>query len=287
MGVKSITLTVPQGLGDVFWIYQLYSPKFDVINFTIGILGDPNDIQLRSVEWLYTLPKVGNVDWVKMSTQDYHKMIAYNGPLLTQDGVYACNYPLEQGKRLEEIGEVEWDVEPHFDRFTIPRRSKYVCLYVSGNAKMNHIEGQWQDYEWVESVSRFYKKYQLNWPLVIIGAEFDRDVAEDLYKEIPQACRLPDTPSKIKAPPLFGPMIGARPECVNTVLRYASFFMGYQSGLSVLADNFDTPQLMMYFEKLLPMMYSWCKPQNILTRFYADSFDRSPEQVIEGLKWKP
>lgn len=266
--MKSITLTVPQGLGDIFWVYQLYAKKFDVINFTIGIANKPNEIQLRAVDWLYTLPKVGNVDWVQMEIQPYRELLAYDGPLLEEDGVYACNKPLERGVRLEELGDPQWDVPVRMNDVI---GFNYTCLYVSGNAKMNGIEGQWQDYEWIEFVKLFHTKYPNTPPMVVIGAEFDRDMVEFLCENILNVTSF----------------IAEPPSKVLTVIKKANFFIGYQSGLGVMADNLDTPQLMMYFEKYQDLRYAWCKPQNVKTKFHADTMDRSPSQVIESLEWKP
>jgi hypothetical protein len=68
---------------------------------------------------------------------------------------------------------------------------------------------------------------------------------------------------------------------VVDILQRSEFFIGYQSGLNILADNLDTPQMMLYFDNLKPMLYTWCKKENIKTKFFATVFSQTPKDAIK------
>ena len=54
----------------------------------------------------------------------------------------------------------------------------------------------------------------------------------------------------------------------NYIIKNSSYFIGYQSGLCIISDNFDIPQTMMYFNNLGKLMYSWPKKRNIKNNIY-------------------
>lgn len=57
-------------------------------------------------------------------------------------------------------------------------------------------------------------------------------------------------------------------ENIIYVIKNAQYFVGYQSGLSILADNYNIPQTMLYFNFLGDVMYSWPKNENIKNNIY-------------------
>ena len=78
--------------------------------------------------------------------------------------------------------------------------------------------------------------------------------------------------------------IGRCPAQACHVIQHARAFIGYQSGLSILADNFDTPQVMLYFDILERLMYAWPKPGNIANRSYRPFlFAQTPTEVAAQL----
>jgi ADP-heptose:LPS heptosyltransferase len=69
------------------------------------------------------------------------------------------------------------------------------------------------------------------------------------------------------------------------VLKNSKFFIGYQSGLNVLADNLNVPQLMLYLPFLEKMLYSWPKKQNIESGIYnAAIFKQNINEIIKNIK---
>jgi len=67
------------------------------------------------------------------------------------------------------------------------------------------------------------------------------------------------------------------------IIRRSRLFFGYQSGLSIIAENYDARQIICYFNKLAPMKYTWCKPSSVRTIFHATTFDSDINVTIGGL----
>jgi len=283
-GKKAITLNVPQGIGDIFWVYQKFSPYFDMIHFNILVTSE-DAVQVRAARWLDVLPKCGNI---KLQHTEFHRYThVIDGVYRLQDILnayeagqrefdYACNKPLENGVRLDEIDpgyEIETGVpiEPHecplcFDEF--------VCGYVSGGTKdLGAIHaGCWTINRWCEFFMRLYKVFQPGVPLILIGASYDQDVLTQISGHLGR--------HGINN----GYYIDSYPANVCYILKKAKCFIGYQSGLNILADNFDTKQVMLYFHKLSPMLYTWCKKENIKKKFFAHTFAYTPYEIINMLK---
>ena len=278
---------VAQGLGDIFWVYQKLAPYFDTINFRISIIND-SQIDRRSEDWLKLLPKVGHVRCKMTTPEDYVKLIGgtyYVRDVIEQwqkgirEVAYCCNRPLEEGVRLEDIDEYapEWSIPLNYKDLPVPYR-EYVTLYVSGTTKSPTAAkeyGIWSVSQWVEFFHLVYKKYNLNYPVVLIGAEFDRDILEEIET------RLISDGLEVTS------YIQRKPDKVCNLIKRSKLYIGYQSGLNIVADNMDVPQIMVYFPKLEKMQYTWCKKKNVKTLFHAGLFSSGPAGLvnsIEGLK---
>jgi len=267
--MRVANLTVPQGIGDIFWIIQKYHHHYDVINLNIAVV-KTSEIQLRAVDFVKLFPKVGNVDFEVMSGSDHKKLVQYDGKMV-QSGNYGCNMPLERGIRLEDIDpdiEVAWDLELAIGKNPLHIDTDYLVLYVSGHSR-NSRKDLWSVDQWIDFICDFYSHKWVDLPLVLLGAEYDRDVLEEIKAKVPMTTHL---------------AIAFDPAEVLAIIRDALYFIGYQSGLGILADNLDTPQLMMYFEKLSKMMNTWHKPDSV--GFEAATFDMNPKDVLEGIKWE-
>jgi hypothetical protein len=87
-------------------------------------------------------------------------------------------------------------------------------------------------------------------PVLLIGAGYDSPATTALSTML----RADGTEHSV--------LIDRPPAEVIDILRRSAFYMGFQSGLNVLADNLDVPQLMLYYAHLDRMRYTWCKPAN-------------------------
>lgn len=280
---SGITVQVAQGLGDIFWVYQKLAPYFDRINFRICVAtADP--VSCRSAGWLKLLPKVGYVDIKTYIGDEYDRMASgkfYVNDIVKQwdSGIkevkYCCNKFLEDGIRIDEIDEyrVETDVPIRIQTFDIGF-DEFITLYVSGGSKTAYTAslGVWTTDNWLQLIDSIYKKFNIDLPIVQIGANFDLDVMNEIENKLNSK----NIPSK--------KYVQQSPDKVCYILEKTKLFLGYQSGLNVIADNLDTKQIMLYFKHLEKMQYTWCKQKNIKTAFFSDLFTSTPEQVVNNIK---
>jgi ADP-heptose:LPS heptosyltransferase len=119
----------------------------------------------------------------------------------------------------------------------------------------------WTAQQWADLANTISNRSGL--PVYFIGAEFDAAVMREIQKHNPRVGLIIQPP----AAQLFW------------LLKNASAFVGYQSGLSILADNFNTRQLIVYFHTLRNMRDSWVKPQNRNDLFRFCYFDDGPEHA--------
>jgi ADP-heptose:LPS heptosyltransferase len=184
---------------------------------------------------------------------------------------------LEDGIRLEDIDTgslVEWSVPVSIHECPIAYQD-YICLYVSGSTKNPDLMKKkivWNEATWFHFIKLFYEKHKLTYPICMIGASYDKDVVLSLQERL--------NGNGVAA----SSYIDSYPANVLHIIKKSKLFIGYQSGLNILADNIDTPQLMLYFHFLEKMQYTWCKKENIGTKFQANLFSKSPEEVVESFK---
>ncbi len=266
---NSITINTVQGIGDIFWVYQKLAPHFDTINMNV-LCVDTGPVQLRAQAFCRMLPKVGTVNYVKVPGEAYHKVAqtTYRLPIANGRVVdYAVNAPLEIGINLRDI-----DPGAAIEEFVdmgLPatvERGDYLCAFVAG-AKGPTL---WPPEQWGLAIRKLMVPLDVK-RVVLIGAEWDRAVQNEVYAYLRRK--------------------GI--ECTNKVglgladsidvIRRARFLFGFQSGLNVIAENYDVEQLMVYFAKLRAMQYTWCKPASVRTRFHAMTFDDNVDEAIAAL----
>lgn len=276
---REVTVLVPQGVGDIFWVYQKLSPYFDRINLEIATV-EHNIVQLRSKDWVKLLPKVGRIGFPIVSGDHYEKIVLMRPKVADllkdyQNGRkhfdFSCNNFLENGTRLEDIDPElppEWNVQLKTEYTDLPF-SDYLILYVSGS---NKTTMHWEDKQWIDFTIDFYKKYNLKYPLVMIGASYDAATVHEMSEAIKKHG------IEVKT------YIDLTPGKVCHIIKNSLYFIGYQSGLSILTDNFDIPQFMLYFPKLKDMLYTWAKKENVESGlFRAVTFDTPYEKILATL----
>ena len=279
--VADITLNVPQGIGDVWWIYQKFSPYAERINFNVFITHN-NRVQERAVEWLKLLPKVQNVGTIIASGRhitDFVKMKPHIGEVLNRwarteyEVEYCCNKWLEDGVRLDAIDpdwEIEWNIDIKRSRFEDLEISQgYTVLFMCKGTK--EAKDTWSLHDW----ERFCCLFLGDRKVIIIGAVYDDGIANNMRDRLIR--------NGFDAPTYF---VGRSPKDVISLIEHASLFIGFQSGLNVIADNFNVPQLMMYFEYLEAMKTTWVHPDHVDTIFVPALFSESPEEVAKRLTRK-
>jgi hypothetical protein len=287
--LKEISLNVCQGVGDIFWVYQKFSPHFDKINFNILQIIDDN-VQNRAKSFLKILPKIGEIQAKIVSPQYYdnvskstYKMAEifkeYEKEQKASD--YCCNKFLEDGIRIEQI-DPDYTIQETVDlpmmEVDLPYKPhEYVVVYVSGSVKQNHPLklGAWPCNKWSLFIGKLFNKYKCNLPVILIGASYDKDAIIEMQKEL----------KKHSISSSY--FVDMWPIKLLYLLKNSKFFIGYQSGLNVLADNLDVPQLMLYFPFLEKMLYSWPKKKNIESGIYnAAIFKQNINEIIKNINIK-
>jgi hypothetical protein len=266
-------VAVPTGVGDIFWVYQKLRPYVDTIHFNIMCASQSAKLESRAVPFLELLPGVSKVSMLQLPIgvikQELSKTKPLTDILATTNAArrYSVNYALEQGIRLDAIDpdrQVLWDVNFNVsqDRHIT---EDYLLVYVSGTKH----KAVWRPRAWARLVHRLSEQiFEHQLPIVLLGAPYDavsldriQVLLREWFKLDSRVITDSDAATSIR------------------IIRDAKFFVGYQSGLNVIADNYDVPQLMVYFNWLSPMLYTWCQPCNIRTKFFAYTFGQGWEGV--------
>lgn len=293
--MTSTTLIVPQGIGDIYWVYQRFVELYDQLHIRIAVIrGHDNagKVVRRAEPFVRTWPGVASVDFVEVDHHTYDTLAHLDfQPRWVLDDVeatrspdghfFACNGYLEKGTRLESVNAdlpTRWDVEfpiaAESDSYTIQdwveNGQPYLAFYISGHTDQPHPQqlGAWP----VEKWTAFYRALRqakpevADMPVVLIGALYDHAVMRRFVEH-----------AKLLRSTFF---LQQSPEQVYHCLDHAWAYVGYQSGLGILADALRCPSLMLYFNSLDGLHYSWCRPehrdQGIFT---AAAFREDPEKV--------
>lgn len=249
---------VPQGIGDIIWAYRKLAPHYDALEIDIAYFKNEiqQDIQRRSENIIKLLPKVTTVKMRNVTKEHYNELAHNDYPLsnllnnikdVHMD--YSVNGLLDRGVNLEDLDEhpVEWEfsiaTEP------LPIDCKYILMYISGSTEKRSQAPNLKHVYTVEEWAKLAKAYKQKFPehrLFLIGATFDRNIMGQVASLV-ENCEL---------------IVQPEPKKLMWLLDNAEFFLGYQSGLNILADHFDTPQLMFYFDVIKDMKDAWVKPKN-------------------------
>lgn len=292
--MRIANVIVPPGVGDIFWVYQKIYHYFDEINFLITIVGNTRlDIQKRSEGLVKFFPKVRNVEFIEYGPQIHdfiHKEyktlrqvfreVDYREDLPEHVTNYyhfrlQANIWLEAGIRLEDID------QPLKTAFHLPLPtqpignlpSEYLLVYVSGDTERHssNLPYLWSPEVWTRLIVRAYRKLfgsRRSAKIVLTGALFDvvtLDKIADLLAPYGIPVHKVYQPA---APGLFW------------LLSSARYFIGYQSGLNILAENFKTRQLMIYFPVYREIADTWVSPEGRVDRFNWAYFDTPLDEII-------
>ena len=269
---RTVTINTVQGIGDLFWVYQKLAPYFDVINMNVMCLDSVGltPLQTRAKEFCGMLPKIGEVKFKLVSSGSYQHFVRNRFGLPVVNGIphnvcdYAVNAPLEMGINLRDI-----DPGSQLDEFvdlglpTSVAKDDSLCVFAT---MADGAYGRWNVAQWLHAITLAARKYDTK-RIDLIGADWDRGTQNKIAAGL-RGYRITDYVGKL-----------ALADSIS-VIRKSRFFLGFQSGLNVIAENYDVPQLMVYYKKLEPMMFTWCKPASIGTTFNAMTFDDDVESVL-------
>lgn len=278
---EEVTIRTVQGLGDIIWVYQKLAPYFRKLNFTIYVTKD-DPVQRRCADWMRIFEQTGTVDFEIVPHKVYHKAAhhfyriqdCFDDYKAGKPVEYAVNGWLDNGIKLDEIDPgamVAHDINIKQERIATP--PEYLALYVShGSAivanQKNPRVGVWSCEQWAKFTNDFYDRMGIKLPIVLLGANFDKDAMDRMVE-------LLSPRHEIQV------MMHESPEVVAGALAGAKYFIGYQSGLHVLCDLLGTPQIILLFNSLRPMLDTWCRQERIGKQFISACFDDNPDQTLD------
>lgn len=283
--MTELTLTVPQGIGDTYWVYQVFAKHVDALHFRVAtVVGCPAWLENRADGFLKGLPKVRSVGRELMSREEYLATMRdrFDGGAVVSagGGRVGCNGYLEAGERIETVWpghEVYWNppLPMACPEQTLPR--EYLLLFVGEGSGMRDnpdTAGAWTPEQWAEFTKLVIEKSPRPLPVVVVGAEWDRHAGERAIAGLAGA--------GIEAFNLIGLPIAE----TTWLIRHARLFLCYQAGLKVIADRFDVPQVVLWFPRLDKMRFTFCKPHNISSgRYQAFLFTQTPHEAAEAHRW--
>lgn len=262
--MKQITINTVQGIGDLIWVYRKLSLIYDKINMNVLII-EHDQVQKRSEEFLKTLDKIGEITFKLVGDLEYSRVAKtfYSVDSISND--YCVNAWLENGIHIDAIDRspVSWDIGLKVK--TVPKANDYLLLYVSGCNHNSHYY-QMDSTLWAQlvfEVCRYLKVRECK----LIGAEYDKDKLLDVKRLINR---------KIKTSVTTNASIQ---ETMGTILG-SKYFISYQSGLSIIAEELGVPTLMIYYPENRKMVSTWIRRENLLRGLIESSFFSEPIATI-------
>lgn len=265
--MKKIKVNTVQGIGDLLWVYRKLAPLCDKIDFNILLISD-NPIEKRSDAFLKTLEKCNDVTFT-LDNGQYRNLVAFKPKLRSlNDGDvinYAVNGWLESGVHIDDIDEfpVLWDLNlKSEDVIGLPE--KYLLVYASGSSRHEQVS-QLTTSAWAELILETAGLKGLT-DVVFIGAAYDAWKFADIKKEISEKINCIDCFMDIRK--------------TMYVIQNAEFFIAYQSGLCMLAEEFGIPTLMIWFPHLQIMQNTWIRSKNIEDKLFIHCLFNEPIKTM-------
>lgn len=277
------SITTPAGIGDGLWILSKLLHTSERFKFFI-----PDSSPQRGKQIYDLLPQVSvsctyiaGLSYDKLAKQNIQNTKKHWKEINEHVFALSANSHLEAGKRIEEFLP---DLPPTFkmDFATteqdkakaaalLPAGPKYIGIYGSAyrNARHTHYNG-YGPAEWLRLIQMLYKEDK-NFVFVIIGAEYDADLAEMLMKELKEQ----------KIP--YVNTIGEPLSVVMEIMRRQFYFIGFPSGLSILNEYMGLDGLMFYGVKIKGIINTWADPVRIRNGDIKECLYAEPEIIFNWL----
>ena len=240
---------------------------------------DRNHLARRAERWIPLFPKAGRVSF-RYSPQNDHRRctrehFCMNELLRKYDEgqrtfLYGVNGPVERGTPLEDLDKEKCEsyLTVKSEKCDIP--DDYYIFYCSGSTDsphcMNGPNGTWPLEKWHKFLVKTHEK--LGGTAVFMGATYDVNVLKS-FEEF-----------ALKNHINFRTYRNEEPAKVMHVIKNAKFFIGYQSGLNVLADNEKIRQVELIFNKYRQIPYMWAIPEGRGKFYNGMNFDTPMEEIL-------
>lgn len=285
---EGLTVVVPPGIGDTVWIYCKLATLGKPLDFIVCDHGDKN----RTVPLMELLPLARSCVYSKKYSFHEHlrkegipantakkELLLMPNPILAE-----CNTHLEAGRPLEDwLPDIDLDYHVEIQlkekdmvtsRILMPGKG-YLCIFcASENGIKGHV-GSWGVDEWLDFLIRFQRDVR-DVPIVIIGADWDLSFANKL--QVACAKNGIDIVNVVGKLPLSGSL---------DIIKRSCYFVGFPSGLSILAAIMGEASLMFYTESISGIMYMFADPDLMENGIFTEMLYAPPEEVIDVVKDTP
>ena len=253
---------LPQGIGDSVWALlkiqdaakKLGDGVVDVVLNTLNV-----DIrENRAVNFIKRFSFVNSVGQIQTPiTKDVYPPLDMDGYYIYLDDgwneklgayVFIPNRTLERGQRIETWHpefSINWDIMKDFrfdeneKEFAKSLGQEYAVFYLgpkSGNTVDGHNRnGIWSPDDWAY-VARFCN-YELNLPVVIVGASYDRDYWTEFVRPKMLEQHYIDLVGKLPISATFA------------VTKRARFIVSFQSGIGIVSEYMGVPTAIFWRQK--------------------------------------
>jgi len=277
MEEPKLSVKVPGGIGDIAWIYAKLCRRPYPVKYIPS-----DDRPHRSMPFIDLLPKaVGSHYGDFMAGQ----VIGFKGGEVTkvpEEGEHwvSANQHIEQYKRIEtwlpdDVMDFHFYMDISIDEFKTADRllrgiKHPLILYPSSveNCKIS----RWKAPSWARFAKALAEKWDMS--LVLLGAEWDRELMRRIHNEFREMGM--DVPQIVAQP--FG--------VAMAVIQRASYFLGFQSGLGVLATMLNTPSCMLLGSHLPGLVGSWAPPHQIESGRYRGVLFQDKEHNRVDDNWE-
>ncbi len=255
--MKTATVNTVQGIGDLIWVYRKLSNHFDKMNFNILCVSQ-DAIQKRAEAFVKLLPKCGDVSYKVVKPSEYNALAKKRCLIDDRETFdYSVNAWLESGIHLDSIDEhpVNWDLGISPKQVDLP--NKYLLVYISG-CSHNYGFYQMRNKQWSELIvsTAIHKNIER---VIFIGAPFDKVVLNEVAASVSQKLSCSVYTDMHITQSIW-------------IIKNAEYFISYQSGLCMLAEEFGTKTFMLWFPDLAPMTSAWIRRKHLESGLFKHGF---------------
>lgn len=281
---ENMELLLHPGIGDISWVLSKLSTtgkKFDLVI--------AEDSKTRR-----SMPLVDMVDCINSARYGGYEIYAILAKTTNaffseyekahEDGKTLCmtaNNWLEKGNRLEGyLPDINTDF--HYELKTtqeddawadlvLDKNYKSIGIYTSSKGGIKNWNG-WSALEWMEFILKVREKYP-DTKFYLFGAGWDQDMRLPMLQILNHYC--------VDYVDLIGKTTLSK---VVSVLKKINYFVGYASGLTILANVVYTPVAMLYPRYLNSLTYSWPCPISMADGSYMGLIWERPIEIFNKIK---
>jgi hypothetical protein len=296
--IKTITIGVPPGLGDLHWIMtklESFKKKEGIDVLRIAMHEDRG--HAMNAQYLDHLPFVDEVmRWPTPFNFDFALNGGAGNPLTPKrqgvDLMIEFNSALESGKRVEDVlpeYETNWDypVNPFSDQAREAasglkaKLGRLDIIYPSSGRANLKWSLDWPLDSWLRLIERIHA--HTGKKIVLVGAPWDQDYGNRLLEGDRQKILI-DMIGKTDIPQVL------------EMIRQADTFTAYPSGLAIMAVQYKTPCAMFWpitgisrggqFQKhfMTSWLPPWAKDSPRYRPFIYGSPETTPDKVYQALR---